>query len=81
MDNSEWSKIQDFISADMGSYVSEYVAEYIKNELTEEEQKPLGDIKAISDKMCQNPNTEIKNLVKGLIDLARKGVIIGPRKG
>lgn len=80
MNESEsWIKIQKLVQAGAGHLYIEQFAEYIRNSLTEEQLKPLGNLEDSLKNMVERKPDNIKELLDGLIDLAKKGVILGRR--
>lgn len=79
MDNELWNKCQMLVDAGMGHIVKHlYVAE-IEANLTAEQLVKLGDISSMLDRaFCAKNN--MKQLIEAVIDLSKRGVILGPKQ-
>ena len=79
MDNETWDKCQMLVDAGAGHLVIHLYEEELKNNLTAEQMQKLGNVYPLLEKMLQN-DVPMKKVISALIDMSRKGVILGPKK-
>lgn len=75
MDNDVLERLQALVKGGLGYLVVGQIVEYIESQLTPEQLAPLGNLNTAINKMVSKPDTDIKLLINGLIELAKRGVI------
>lgn len=66
------------VDVGMGHIVKHLYVEEIETNLTEEQLGKLGDISSMLDRMM-TAKQNMKQLIEAIIDLSKRGVIIGPK--
>jgi hypothetical protein len=79
MDKELWDKCQLFVDASLGYIVKDLYLEEFARRLTANELAKLGDLSSVLDDLMASKNN-MKKLINGLIELTKKGVIIGQKK-
>ncbi|GAB6123046.1 hypothetical protein JCM30204_41960 [Dysgonomonas termitidis] len=79
MENELWEKCQMLVDAGSGDLVIHLYEEELRTNLTDEQLQKLGDVHSFLEKMMEK-DIKMKNVISALIDMSRKGVILGPKK-
>ena len=78
MDKELWDRCQMLVDAGMGHIVKHLYVEEIETNLTAEQLAKLGDISSMLDR-TMTAKQNMKQLIDAIIELSKRGVILGPR--
>jgi hypothetical protein len=79
IDEPTWIKIQQMVDVGIGHLAIPQLVEYLKNELTELQLKPLGNLEEMFHKIFETKVDDIKFKMESIVILSKQGAITGVR--